>query len=316
MARTPILAAGWSTWILFLLCSPVSAQKLDESLIDQAQDRSPREWEWASGEAGPWNVWLELDAGTLEQYEYGSDNHIRRAAILGHPEWNDGQLTSALNRMGNSGFNYAVDRESRYLPAAVRIGASRQVWNGISAGLQLGRAWTPAYVNCARADGESVVASWNQVRFADFVDQYLYYDDLYDGDQWRYQNSGVFPDGLTAWRVEVVLQQELAHGLGWTASLGTTLGLNSQIQSRSAALFGSQGLIPDHELGATLTPTSLAKAPTSASLGATYRFGPIVTGLSWSSVFVGSPQVNDWVAAGADVIDPLNQMRLRLGMTF
>ena len=271
---------------------------------------------WATEEAGTWNVWVEFDASTLEQYEYGSGNHIRRAATLGHPEWSDNQLTSAINRMGSSGFNYAIDNENRYLPGAIRIGASRQVWKGISAGLQLGRAWTPAYVNCTRADGESVVASWNQVRFADFVDQYLYYDDLYNGDQWRYQNFGDFTGGLTGWRVEAVLQQELAHGLGWTASIGTNLGLNREIQSNSAALFGSQGLLPEDEPGATLSPTSLAKAPTSASLGATYRFGPIVTGLSWSSVFVGGPQVNDWVAAGADVIDPLNQMRLRLGMTF
>lgn len=238
-----------------MLFGAVHAQKLDESLLDQAVSGTDRNWRWAEGEAGAWNVWIELDAGTLEQYEYGSDNHIRRAATLGHPEWSDGQLTAALNRMGSSGFNYAIDNENRYLPAAVRFGASRQVWNGISAGLQLGRAWSPAYVNCTRGDGESVVASWNQIRFADFVDQYLYYDDLYNGDQWRYQNFGDFTGGLTGWRVEVVLQQELAHGLGWTASLGTTLGLNSQIQSNSAALFGSQGLIPDDELGATLTPT-------------------------------------------------------------
>ena len=91
------------------------------------------------------------------------------------------------------------------------MGASREVWKGISAGLQLGQAWSPAYVNCTRADGESVVVSWNQVRFADYVDQYLYYDDLYNGNQWQYQNNGVFSEGITGWRVEFVLQQELAH---------------------------------------------------------------------------------------------------------
>ncbi len=301
---------------LLLSSGMLWGQKLDGSLLNQAQDQTPRAWSWGDQEAGEWNVWMELDAGTIEQFEYGSDNHIRRAATLGHSEWSDSELTAAINRMGSSGFNNAVDNQSRYLPAAVRIGASRQIWNGISAGLQLGRAWTPAYVNCTRADGEPVVASWNQVRFGDFVDQYLYYDDLYNGDQWRYQNFGEFTEGITGWRVEVVLQQELAHGFGWTASLGTTLGLDREIQSRSSAFFGSQGLLPEDELGATLAPTSVAKAPTSASLGGTYRVGPVVLGLSWSSVFVSGSKVNDWVAAGADVIDPINQMRLRLGMTF
>ena len=301
---------------LLLSSGMLWGQKLDDSLLNQAQDRTPREWSWGNEEAGVWNVWIELDAGTIEQFEYGSDNHIRRAATLGHTEWSDSELTAAINRMGNSGFNNAVDYQSRYIPAAVRIGASRQVWNGISAGLQLGRAWTPAYVNCTRADGESVVASWNQARFGDFVDQYLYYDDLYNGDQWRYQNLGEFTEGITGWRVEVVLQQELAHGFGWTASLGTTVGLDRDIQSRSSAFFGSQGLLPEDELGATLAPTSVAKAPSSASLGGTYRIGPVVFGLSWSSAFVSGAKVNEWVAAGADVIDPINQMRLRLGMTF
>ena len=301
---------------LLLSSGMLWGQKLDDSLLNQAQDRTPRAWSLGDQEAGEWNVWIELDAGTIEQFEYGSDNHIRRAATLGHSEWSDSELTAAINRMGSSGFNNAVDNQSRYLPAAVRIGASRQIWNGISAGLQLGRAWTPAYVNCTRADGEPVVASWNQVRFGDFVDQYLYYDDLYNGDQWRYQNFGEFTEGITGWRVEVVLQQELAHGLGWTASLGTTVGLDREIQSQSSAFFGRQGLLPEDETGATLTPTSVAKAPTSASLGGTYRVGPVVVGLSWSSAFVSGDKVNDWVAAGADVIDPVNQMRLRLGMTF
>ena len=305
----------WASALLFGCALSPKAQKLDDSLIGESE-RAPREWNWDSGEAGTWNVWIELDAGTIEQFEYGSDNHIRRAATLGHPEWSDGELTAALNRMGSSGFNNAVDYQSRYVPAAVRIGASRQVWNGISAGLQLGRAWTPAYVNCTRADGESVVASWNQIRFGDFVDQYLYYDDLYNGDQWRYQNLAEFTEGISGWRVEVVLQQELAHGLGWAASLGTTVGLNSDIQSRSSSFFGSQGLLPDDELGATLTPTSLVKAPTSASFGGTYRVGPVVMGLCWSSVFISGAKVNGWVADGADVIDPINQLRLRLGMTF
>ena len=200
------------------------------------------------------------------------------------------------------GVTKLVDNQGRYVPNAVRVGAARQVWKGLSAGIQLGRAWSPAYVNCVRADGEAVVASWNQVRFADLVDQYLYFDDLYDGDQWRYENDGVFGEGITGWRAEIVLQQELAHGLGWTASLGTTVGLNRELESRTAALFGSQGLLPEDELGPTLTPISIAAAPSSASLGATYRSGPAVVGLSWSSVFISGSDRNDWVILGAEAI--------------
>ena len=174
----------------------------------------------------------------------------------------------------------------------------------------------PAYIECTRADGETTVASWNQVRFADLVDQYVYYDDLYNGNSWQFSNNGTFTEGIAGWRMELVVQQELAHGLGWTASLGTTLGLNGELESRSAALFGGQGLTPNSELGPTLTPVSVAAAPHAASVGATYRIGAIVTGLSWSSVFVGGGDKNDWVAAGADAIAPLNQMRLRLGMSF
>ena len=79
-----------------------------------ASDRAARR-NWA-GEAGPWNVWLEIDAGTIEQFEYGSDNHIHRAATLGHPEWSDGDLTSTINRMGSSGFNWPST--TRAVPAA------------------------------------------------------------------------------------------------------------------------------------------------------------------------------------------------------
>ena len=39
-------------------------------------------------------------------------------------------------------------------------------------------------------------------------------------------------------------------------------------------------------------------------------------GLCWSSAFISGGKVNGWVADGADVIDPINQLRLRLGMTF
>ena len=294
----------------------LQAQKLDESLFDQTDTQEPRTWNWSSGDAGPWTVWIDFDTGTIEQFENNANNNITRAASLGHPEWSNNTLTNAVNRMSSSGFNQDIDYQSRYVPGAIRIGASREVWKGISAGLQLGQAWSPAYVNCTRADGESVVVSWNQVRFADYVDQYLYYDDLYNGNQWQYQNNGVFSEGITGWRVEFVLQQELAHGLGWTASLGTTLGLNSKIESQAAASFGGQGLLDPNELGPTRTPISVASAPKVGSIGMTYRFGPVITGLTWSSVFVGGPSQNEWVAMGADPIDPINQVRLRLGMNF
>ena len=54
-----------------------------------------------------------------------------------------------------------------------------------------------------------------------------------------------------------------------------------------------------------------------ASLGATYRFGPVQAGLLWSSQsLAGGSQRNDWVAAGAEDIQAIRMMRLRLGMTF
>ena len=81
---------------LLLSSGMLWGQKLDDSLLNQTQDRAPREWNWGEEEAGVWNVWIELDAGTIEQFEYGSDNHIRRAATLGHPEWSDSELTAAL----------------------------------------------------------------------------------------------------------------------------------------------------------------------------------------------------------------------------
>ena len=313
-------APVWATvlsWGLALVTGPaLHAQKLDESLMDSTAESAPRNWNWASGEAGTWCVWIDFDLGTLEQFEDNTENHILRAATLGHPEWSNNTLTGTVNQMSNSGFNNAVEWQGWYVPKAVRVGVSRQVWKGVSAGIQVGRAWSPAYIECTRADGEKTVASWNQVRFADLVDQYVYYDDLYNGEFWQFSNNGTFSEGIAGWRMEIVLQQELAHGWGWTASLGTTVGLEGELESRSAALFGGQGLTPENEMGPALTPISVAAAPHAASVGATYRIGAIVTGLSWSSVFVGGGEQNAWVAAGADAIAPLNQMRFRLGMSF
>ena len=55
----------------------------------------------------------------------------------------------------------------------------------------------------------------------------------------------------------------------------------------------------------------------TASSGATCRFGPVQAGLLWSSQsLAGGSQRNDWVAAGAEDIQAIRMMRLRLGMTF
>ena len=162
-----------------------------------------------------------------------------------------------------------------------------------------------------------MVASWNQVRHADLVDQFLFYDDLYNGNLWEFQSAGTFADGLETWRVEVCASQELAYGLGWAASVGSSLGMNAEIDRLAASFSGARGELSPDELGATLTPVSSAAASMVASLGATYRFGPVQVGLLWSSQsLAGGSQRNDWVAAGAEDIQAIRMMRLRLGMTF
>ena len=303
--------------VLAGLSSALHAQTLDESLLQQAAPRENTAWSWETGEPGAWNVWLDVDAGVVELFEPNdANNDIRRAAVLGHPEWNSNTLTTVVNRMTNSAFDNAVYGVDNYLPRSVRIGASRTVWQNLSAGLQVGRTTTPAYIECTRADGTTTVASWHQVRYADLIDQYLYLDDLYNGDQWDYQNNSVFTEGLTGWRLELVAQQELAFGLGWMASVGTTTGLQQSLEARAVALSGGQGLLAPTEDAATLTPVSVAAAPHVASLGVTYRYGALVTGLSWSSVFLTSEDRNDWVAAGADAVESLRQARFRIGMSF
>ena len=82
--------------------------------------------------------------------------------------------------------------------------------------------------------------------------------------------------------MEVCASQELAYGLGWAASVGSSLGMNAEID-RLAAFSGARGELSPDELGATLIPMSSAAASMVASLGATYRFGPVQAGLLWSS---------------------------------
>ena len=299
------------------------AQKLDESLFEQsARDAEAQEGQWMSnwmdgtGELGGWSVWLETDVSVVEELLGQTTNNLRDAAQLGQPSWSNSKLTNVLNRM-NNGFDNVVDNWGRYVPNHVRIGASKTLQHNLSLGVQVGKAWTQAYVNCLDAEGNDVVASWNQVRHADLVDQFLFYDDLYNGNLWEFQSAGTFADGLETWRVEVCASQELAYGLGWAASVGSSLGMNAEIDRLAASFSGARGELSPDELGATLTPVSSAAASMVASLGATYRFGPVQVGLLWSSQsLAGGSQRNDWVAAGAEDIQAIRMMRLRLGMTF
>ena len=301
-------AAGW------LVTS--HAQTLDEGLLEQhassTQGREP-----ISDEPGVWNVWIEVDLGTLEQFDSNTDPHLLSAMQLGHPSWPNATTVGTLSGMNNSVFiDAAMNWQSQYVPRPVFVGASANVWKNLSVGLQGGRAWTPIFVNCMRADGEMVVASWNQVRFADLVDQYLYYDEFYAGDYWEYHYDGRFAEGVKGWRLELVAQQELTMGLGWTASLGKTVGMNGQIATAASEMFGGQGLIASDQLGATLTPIDVAASPTSVSLGMTYRTRGWLMGLSWSNVSIAGSQRNEWVGQGADPVEPLTQFRARLGVNF
>jgi len=67
MSLKPIRSVRWTAAFLLLGPLPLAAQQLDDSLLDQAEERPARQWDWNAGEAGIWNVWLELDAGTIEQ---------------------------------------------------------------------------------------------------------------------------------------------------------------------------------------------------------------------------------------------------------
>jgi hypothetical protein len=292
------------------------AQKLDESLLDRSSSNESGAWNWEQSDPGLWQAWIDLDAGVVQEFDGNTRNHVLSVGALGHPEWGNNKLTDAVDRMGYSGFNNAVDWQGWYAPRQVRVGAARQVWKGLSAGLQVGRGHAPAYVNCTRADGEAVVASWTQVRFGDFLDQYVYYDYLHDGNTWQYGNLGTFGSGLSAWTLELVAQHEMAFGLGWTASVGTSTGLQAAVEQEAASMFGAQGLMDPDELGSTLTPLSVAASPRTVSFGCTYRMGAFLTGLSWSSTSVNGPNRNAWVASGAEAIEPIQRARFRLGMNF
>ena len=314
---------GAAALVLGMAFSATWAQKLDDSLLEKtARDAEEQGGQWMSnwtdgmGDLGGWSVWLETDVSVVEELQGQTTNNLRDAAQLGQPSWSNTKLTNVLDRM-NNGFDNVVDNWGRYVPNHVRIGASKTLQHNLSLGVQVGKAWTQAYVNCVDAEGNDVVASWNQVRHADLVDQFLFYDDLYNGNLWEFQNAGTFAVGLETWRVEVCASQELAYGLGWAASFGSSLGMNAEIDRLAASFSGARGELSPDELGATLTPMSSAAATLVASLGATYRFGPVQAGLLWSSQnLAGGSQRNDWVATGAEDIQAIRMMRLRLGMTF
>lgn len=292
------------------------AQTLDETLLDQ-QTSASRARNPVNDQPGRWNVWIEIDLGTLEQFDSNTDPHLLSAMQLGQPSWSNATTVGTLGGMNNSVFiDAAMNWQSQYVPRPVFVGASANVWKGISVGLQGGRAWTPMFVNCQRADGEMVVASWNQVRFADLVDQYLYYDEIHAGNHWEFEYNGQFAEGVKGWRLEVVAQQELTSGLGWTASMGKTVGMKGQIASAASEMFGGRDLIGTDQMGPTLTPIDVAASPYSVSLGLTYRHRGWLMGLSWSNVFITGGQRNDWVAQGADPVEDLTQVRARLGVNF
>ena len=308
MASLLAFSAGWMV--------SSQAQTLDESLLEQqataTQVRKP-----VSDEPGVWSVWIDVDLGTLEQFDSNTDPHLLSAMQLGHPGWSNATTIGTLGGMNNSVFiDASMNWQSQYVPRPVFVGASANVWKNLSVGLQGGRAWTPIFVNCRRADGEMVVASWNQVRFADLVDQYLYYDELHQGNHWEFEYNGQFAEGVKGWRLELVAQQELTMGFGWTASVGKTVGMNGQIASASSEMFGGQGLIATDQLGATLTPIDVASSPTSVSLGMTYRSRGWLMGLSWSNVSISGTQRNEWIGQGADPVESLTQVRARLGVNF
>ena len=292
-------------------------QKLDEGLLEATKPQERNTWTLASGEAGPWTVWLEFDGGLVQQFDPNDRTiDIRRAAMLGHPEWEATATTTAVNRMTNSGFDNAVFNADNYATRGVRIGASRRIWQKIYAGIQLGQTWAPAYIQARRADGEFVVSSWHQIRYADLIDQYLYLDDLYNGSQWEYQNDSEFISGLQGWRLELVTHQELAYGLGWTASFGHILAVQQSLETKAASLYGAQGLLPPDEVSPTLAPISVVATPSVSSLGMTWRIGAVVSALTWSKVFLRHQDKNEWVSSGADPLPSWGQVCVRLGMTF
>lgn len=313
MSRVKTLGAV----MMSMLAITSKGQTLDESLMSASDDQNASiQWAWEDKALGDWLVWVEVDAGTLEELQGQTTNNLRDAALIGQPDWDNNKLTNTLNRM-NNGFDNVVDNWGRYIPNHIRLGASRTLDHNLSLGMQVGKVWTRAYVDCLNAEGEEVVASWDQVRHAELMDQFLYYDNLYNGNLWEFGNSGTFSEGLEAWSVEVCAAQEVAYGLGWSASVGTTVGLEREMTRLASSFSGAKGQVSPNESGATLSPQSMASQTWMTSLGATYRLGAIQFGAAWSNQMLGTKGMrNALVASGAEDIQPIQKVRLRLGMTF
>ena len=133
------------------------------------------------------------------------------------------------------------------------------------------------------AEGNDVVASWNQVRHADLVDQFLFYDDLYNGNLSNSKARGPSPMGWKLGGSRLCASQELAYGLGWAAS--DLLGMNAEID-RLAASFSdcTTSTQPTTSLGPRWANMSSAAASMVASLGATSdKLVPVQFGSLWSS---------------------------------
>ena len=114
-----------------------NAQTLTSLCCNKTALKDSQEWQWDTGEPGVWNVWLDVDAGVVELFELNdANNDIRRAAVLGHPEWNSNTLTNVVNRMTNL-FDNAVYGVDSY-PASLR--ENRRVPNGLEHA-QCGLKW-------------------------------------------------------------------------------------------------------------------------------------------------------------------------------
>ena len=285
------------------------AQKLDDSLLEQsARDAEAQEGQWMSnwmdgtGELGGWSVWLETDVSVVEELLGQTTNNLRDAAQW-PASWSNSKLTNVLNRM-NNGFDNVVDNWGRYVPNHVRIGASKTLQHNLSWVRPSWQSLDPGVRQLRRRRRKRRGGQLEPGRHADLVDQFLFYDDLYNGNLWEFQSAD-----LRRWTGNLagggVRQPRACLRTGLGGERWILLGMNAEIDRLAASFSGARGELSPDELGATLTPVSSAAASMVASLGATYRFGPVQAGLLWSSQsLAGGSQRNDWVAAGAEDIKP------------
>ena len=151
-------------------------------------------WTDGMGDLGGWSV-----VGNRRQRggRTPGPNHqqLRDAAQLGQPSWSNTKLTNVLDRM-NNGFDDVVDNWGDTCPTTF-ASAPRKPCSTTCHWCQVGKALTQAYVNCIDAEGNDVVASWNQVQHADLVDQFLFYDELYNGN---FGNSKVLAPSPMDWK--------------------------------------------------------------------------------------------------------------------